>query len=212
MIKISLGILLFILAIVLIISYKRNEEGFTDSAISSDINQSTPMPPASAAPLSVPAAPLSVPTAPLSVAPSASASPSASAAPSPVAPAAPTAPSVTGENGIARSPMIRTDENKNTIVLSQESIDSIALQLKSKILGDTQKSVKNSALVERQTTPVQSITESKAATSPSSQQGKEYDESKPCPAYPDGSCPPYPDMSKYIKKDSIPCWNCSIDY
>lgn len=33
-----------------------------------------------------------------------------------------------------------------------------------------------------------------------------------CPKNPDGTCPPIPDMSKYIKKDKIPCWGCSIDY
>lgn len=33
-----------------------------------------------------------------------------------------------------------------------------------------------------------------------------------CPKNPDGSCPPLPDMTKYIRKDSIPCWGCNIDY
>ena len=27
----------------------------------------------------------------------------------------------------------------------------------------------------------------------------------------DYNCPKMPDMSKYIRKDSIPCWGCSID-
>lgn len=33
-----------------------------------------------------------------------------------------------------------------------------------------------------------------------------------CPKNPDGSCPPVPDMTDYIRKDQIPCWGCSIDY
>ena len=33
-----------------------------------------------------------------------------------------------------------------------------------------------------------------------------------CPTNPNGSCPSMPDMSKYIRKDAIPCWGCSIDF
>jgi hypothetical protein len=33
-----------------------------------------------------------------------------------------------------------------------------------------------------------------------------------CPTYPNGTCPPVPDMSKYIRKDAIPCWGCAIDF
>lgn len=32
------------------------------------------------------------------------------------------------------------------------------------------------------------------------------------PKNPDGSCPSIPDLSKYIRKDRIPCWGCAIDY
>ena len=38
-------------------------------------------------------------------------------------------------------------------------------------------------------------------------QGQEY--SSTCPNRPDADCPK--DMSQYIRKDSIPCWNCSVD-
>lgn len=51
------------------------------------------------------------------------------------------------------------------------------------------------------------------------QQGKEYNNSEckkkcegPCPRNKDGTCPPVPDMSEYIRKDQIPCWNCTLDY
>lgn len=50
-------------------------------------------------------------------------------------------------------------------------------------------------------------------------EGKEYKEYKQeqrnkyrCPKNPDGSCPPFPDMTQYIRKDQIPCWGCSVDY
>ena len=33
------------------------------------------------------------------------------------------------------------------------------------------------------------------------EQGKEYTQARPSPT---------PDMSEYIRKDSIPCWNCSL--
>jgi hypothetical protein len=33
-----------------------------------------------------------------------------------------------------------------------------------------------------------------------------------CPKNPDGSCPPVPDLTDYIRKDQIPCWGCSVDY
>ena len=33
-----------------------------------------------------------------------------------------------------------------------------------------------------------------------------------CPRYPDGTCPPAQDMSKYIAKDAIPCWGCNLEY
>lgn len=33
-----------------------------------------------------------------------------------------------------------------------------------------------------------------------------------CPPYPNGGCPPVPDMSQYIRKDAIPCYGCAVDY
>jgi hypothetical protein len=38
-------------------------------------------------------------------------------------------------------------------------------------------------------------------------QGQEY--SSTCPTRPDADCPN--DMSQYVRKDSIPCYNCSVD-
>jgi hypothetical protein len=45
---------------------------------------------------------------------------------------------------------------------------------------------------------------------PSQQQGQDYEYR--CPKNPDGSCPPVPDLTDYIRKDQIPCWGCSVDF
>jgi hypothetical protein len=91
------------------------------------------------------------------------------------------------------------------------------------LFGAIQKVVRNELLAWRSTKPIlpgetehQAPQDSKdtAATA----QGKEYEDScykgteYRCPKNPDGSCPPVPDMSQYIKKDQIPCWGCSLDY
>lgn len=48
------------------------------------------------------------------------------------------------------------------------------------------------------------------------QQGKQEKQEQSnkyrCPKNPDGSCPPFPDMTQYIRKDQIPCWGCSVDF
>jgi hypothetical protein len=183
MIKILLGILLLILAIVLLISYKYNEEGFTNSNTAAN-------------PVTAPSTTTLTGTNISTVTPATNNS-TVGAAKDTVMP---------------ESLQLNTNGKSNMVTLSPESIDALVLQLKSKVLGDTQKSIKNETLVERQTKPVSNGNDKTVSITPASQQGKEYDESKPCPEYPDGSCPTYPDMSKYIKKDSIPCWNCSLDY
>ena len=108
------------------------------------------------------------------------------------------------------------------------------LQQRMDLLKDIQKIVKNEVLAHRSTTPIISgetekprksenisgETEKprKSSDTDSTAQGKEYEEScykgteYRCPKNPDGSCPPVPDMTQYIKKDAIPCWGCSLDY
>ncbi len=62
--------------------------------------------------------------------------------------------------------------------------------------------------------------EEKELSNPSERQGLDYhrrrhddqEEEHRCPKNPDGSCPPVPDLSQYIRKDQIPCWGCSVDY
>jgi hypothetical protein len=37
---------------------------------------------------------------------------------------------------------------------------------------------------------------------------KKKDQEQKCPKCP--TCPEGPDMSKYVKLDEVPCWNCSL--
>jgi hypothetical protein len=86
------------------------------------------------------------------------------------------------------------------------------------LLKDIQKVVRNEILSNRSTMPILSGETRKSKDTDSTAQGQEYESSchkdtdYRCPKNPDGSCPPVPDMSEYIKKDAIPCWNCALDY
>jgi len=108
----------------------------------------------------------------------------------------PTAPTPTLASTIATSPM-----------------DAIALdtQERSKFLRDIQDIVRTELLATKQITtanaqPVLSAT----ATAPTAsgqiaeQQGREAVTAR------EKACPK--DMAQYIRKDSIPCWNCTLDY
>lgn len=106
---------------------------------------------------------------------------------------------------------------ESEIVISGSGFDAMTLQQKSEILKDVQQLVKNEIISQRQTTPINTNL-SNTDDSESTQQGKEYNKSckkeceGPCPRNKDGTCPPVPDMSEYIRKDQIPCWNCTLDY
>jgi hypothetical protein len=128
---------------------------------------------------------------------------------------------------------------QNNIIVPEVSIsgtgyDAMNLQQRMDLLKDIQKIVKNEVLASRSTTPIVNEETKKAQVSQnisgetekprncsdtdSTVQGKEYENScykgteYRCPKNPDGSCPPVPDMTQYIKKDAIPCWGCSLDY
>jgi hypothetical protein len=68
---------------------------------------------------------------------------------------------------------------------------SIATQLKDKMILD--RATQN--VLQEPSCPYASY------TSDATTQGAEYAQAKPHPG---------PDMSEYIRKDSIPCWNCSL--
>ena len=108
--------------------------------------------------------------------------------------------------------------------LSATAYEAIELQKRSKLLEDIQKTVRNEVLAARSTTPVEPGCDT--VQTELIAQGQEYtdtcykgnkdtcynDTEYKCPKNPDGSCPPIPDMTKFIKKDSVPCWGCNIDY
>ena len=122
------------------------------------------------------------------------------------------------------------------VTLSESGYNAMNLQQKINLLKDIQKVVKSDLIINRNLLQQIKSQDNGSDTDDSSNngsddsistmQGKEYENSclKPkeddcyqdteyrCPKNPDGSCPPLPDMTKYIKKDSIPCWGCSIDY
>jgi len=103
------------------------------------------------------------------------------------------------------------------VSLSTAGYDAMVLQQKMDLLKDIQKVVRNELIANRTTDPVGMVGSAGKVTD-STAQGKEYEEScykgteYRCPKNPDGTCPPIPDMSNYIKKDQIPCWGCAIDY
>lgn len=104
------------------------------------------------------------------------------------------------------------------ISISGSGYDAMTLKQKMDLLKDIQKVVRNEILAGRSTQPVLSGETRKGQMTDATAQGQEYegscykDTEYRCPKNPDGSCPPIPDMTQYIKKDAIPCWGCSLDY
>jgi hypothetical protein len=124
--------------------------------------------------------------------------------------------------------------NKPVVAVSDTAYDAMTLKQRSDTLKDIQQIVREeirtartqplldssapSALASPSASALASPSAS-ALASPSAQQGMDYqrrcdkdqDEYR-CPKNPDGSCPPVPDLSQYIRKDQIPCWGCAINY
>jgi hypothetical protein len=111
------------------------------------------------------------------------------------------------------------------VTVSDTSYDAMSLKQKSDLLTNIQKMFRNELLASRSMDASIKDTSSSYSKSSSTQQGNEFnkvsqkcdgpssdEDSYRCPKNPDGSCPPIPDMTQYIKKDAIPCWGCSIDY
>ena len=75
----------------------------------------------------------------------------------------------------------------------------MSLQQKSNLLKTIQQMVKNEVLATRSTQPIDSDDDCSSASA-SESQGNEYNHKIK------------KDMSQYIKKDSIPCAGCTLDY
>jgi len=107
------------------------------------------------------------------------------------------------------------------VPVSDNAYAAMMLQQKSEFLQDLQKIIRNELLAKRSTEPVkETVSQKKATFTDSIAQGKEYKKNnlKDDDGFGDdhddhcGNGKHCPDMSNYIKKDSIPCWGCSLDY
>jgi len=122
-------------------------------------------------------------------------------------PASSTTTTTTTTDGNSTTP-VRTDVVPE-VSISGSGYNAMNLQQKAELLKDIQKVVRNEVLANRSTTPVLNGNgQGQGNVSDSTAQGQEYR----CPKNADGTCPPIPDMSEYIKKDQIPCWGCALDY
>lgn len=101
------------------------------------------------------------------------------------------------------------------VTVSDNGFNAMALQQRMELLKDIQKVVRNEMISQRSTdTTIKDTTLScnKSSISDSTAQGKEYSEMTYKDNSQNESYQSTPDMSKYIKKDAIPCWGCSLDY
>ena len=92
------------------------------------------------------------------------------------------------------------------------------------LLQNVQKLVRDEILLARQVKSLkeqEEREEQEEVDNPSERQGRGYrrhchkeQEQDPyrCPKNLDGSCPPIPDLTQYIRKDQIPCSGCSVNY
>ena len=145
--------------------------------------------------------------------------------PAAILPGVPTpAPAPTPAPTTGATPQNNQVVPENTI--SPTGQDASSLQKQMDLFGAIQKIVRNELLAWRNTMPLlpgeteheaNENSKNKKETAATAQ-GKEYENScykgteYRCPKNPDGTCPPVPDMSNYIKKDQIPCFGCSLDY
>jgi hypothetical protein len=117
-------------------------------------------------------------------------------------------------SGRSRSSRPQRNDVNPDVSVSDSGYTAMALHQQTKLLKDMQKIIRNELIANRQTNPID--TDSNDTDSNAMAQGKEFgcQQKDPyrCPKNPDGSCPPVPDMTQYIKKDSIPCWGCTPDY
>ena len=232
--KVTLFGLILLLIAVIAASYYANKEGFDNLPVPTPVTapaSATATAPASAiAPATATAtAPTTAPTtAPASVlapatAPVTASAPATASAPVTASAKVPVTAPVTAQGQVAprdTSPLAslmphnmtytpsvtsyssttpkRTDVQAE-VSLSDTGYDAMSLQQKSKLLKTIQQMVKNEVLATRATQPIDSDDDCSSA-SPSESQGNEYNHKTK------------KDMAQYIKKDSIPCAGCTLDY
>ena len=148
----------------------------------------------------------------------ASSVPSASSASS--IPSAPSAPSVTSTKSSSLIPSVSSvapaslvsPVSPAVVPVSDMAYDAMTLKQRSNLLHEIQRTVRDELLASRalEKPDSENVGQGSSSRCPSDEQGQEYE--MRCPKNPDGSCPPVPDLTEYIRKDQIPCWGCSIDY
>ena len=183
--------LLIVLVAVITVSYYMNKEGF-------DTMKGT-SPQVPNAPLSRTMPPV-VPMPP--VAPMVPMAPMVPVAPMPSRPSdrAMGAPYDMHASPIPGGMTPQRNDIASQVSISHTGYDAMALQQKSDLLKDIQKLFRNELIANRSTDSSMKDTSSCSDNgSHSTAQGQEY--------HKDGC-----QSAQYIKKDSIPCWGCSVDY
>jgi hypothetical protein len=128
------------------------------------------------------------------------------------------------------APALATGE-KPIVEISDTAYNAMTLKQRSDLLRDVQRLVRDEIRMARQLNPLNEQGQQQEQSNHSEWQGRDYyrrrqkeqqedqgqqgqqqEQEYRCPKNPDGSCPPVPDMTQYIRKDQIPCWGCSVDY
>jgi hypothetical protein len=102
-----------------------------------------------------------------------------------------------------KSPEVEDIDMTYTVGKAPATTATSSKEMEDRIAKSVVTQIKDSLLAERSTHNVQTDMACPYASygSDGITQGKEFVEAKPSPT---------PDMSEYIRKDSIPCWNCSL--
>jgi hypothetical protein len=120
---------------------------------------------------------------------------------------------------------IRPPVSPTKVEVTDQGYASMEKNQRSALLRDIQKVIRNELIANRATEHVkkgcddddEEECDSDHGDSTANAQGRDYKknsfkkEEDAC-ATGGGSCGPLKDMTKYIRKDEIPCWGCNIDY
>jgi hypothetical protein len=132
---------------------------------------------------------------------------------------APMPPSVPGAPVLPSTP-------PTSVQVSDVAYDAMSKNQRAALLSDIQKVIRNEILANRSTRPVtnqdtsdddsmDSDDDSWDEESDATAQGQDYRKNsckKEDECATNSQCDPLVDMTKYIRKDQIPCWGCNIDY
>jgi hypothetical protein len=105
--------------------------------------------------------------------------------------------------GAVKSTEIEEDDMTNIVGKAPQMSTTSTKEMEERIAKSVATQLKDSLLAKRATQDIVNEMPCPYASLPSdaTAQGGEFTQAKPSPT---------PDMSEYIRKDSIPCWNCSL--